>query len=66
MQVYEHSITLWITIDYSVTVKTVLRRSKDIRRMCPNMSADASSDVSAGTCSEMNLNIEFFVHVGTD
>ena len=29
-------------------------------------SADASSDESAGTCSEMNLNIEFFDRVGTD
>ena len=31
-----------------------------------DVSADASSDESADTCSEMNLNIEFFDYVGTD
>ena len=31
-----------------------------------DVSADASSDESADTCSEMNLNIEFFDRVGTD
>ena len=69
MQIYEHSITLQITIDYSATVQTVLRCSKGIRRMSPNksadVSADPSADESAGTFPEMSVNIYFFDHLVT-